>query len=97
MLGLGETEGEIFEAARDLREAGCDILTVGQYLAPGGEYLKVEKYFSPEYFAALADQLKVFEFRNIFAGPYVRSSYHAGEVFSRQQLSKGGKLEPWLR
>ncbi len=81
MLGLGETEEEIFETARDLRQAGCDILTLGQYLQPTLKHLPVVEFKSPAYFDQLAASLLEMGFRHVFAGPYVRSSYHAGEVF----------------
>jgi len=86
MLGLGETREEVLEAARDLRAAGCDILTLGQYLAPGEDHLKVADYFSPEDFKKLADEIKPLGFREVFAGPYVRSSYHAGETFLKAKV-----------
>jgi lipoic acid synthetase len=81
MLGLGETREEVLQAARDLKAAGCDILTLGQYLAPSTSHLPVINYFSPEDFQKLADEIKPLGFREVFAGPYVRSSYHAGETF----------------
>jgi lipoyl synthase len=81
MLGLGESREEIMRAAKDLQAAGCDILTLGQYLAPSSTHLKVQNYFSPEEFKNLADDIKPLGFREVFAGPYVRSSYHAGETF----------------
>jgi lipoic acid synthetase len=81
MLGLGETEDEIIETAYDLRQVGCDILTLGQYLPPSTRHLEVLEYKSPEFFEALSRKMKAMGFRDIFAGPYVRSSYHAGEVF----------------
>jgi lipoic acid synthetase len=88
MLGLGETREEVLQAARDLRAAGCDILTLGQYLSPGKEgYLPVKEYFSPEDFQSLADEIKPLGFREVFAGPYVRSSYHAGETFLNSKHS----------
>lgn len=81
MLGLGETREEVLKAAQDLRASGCDILTLGQYLAPSTAHLKVQNYISPEDFQRLADDIKPLGFREVFAGPYVRSSYHAGETF----------------
>ncbi len=88
MLGLGEEENEIFGAALELRKAGCDILTVGQYLAPTQKHLEVVDYKSPDYFNHLGERLRELGFREVFAGPYIRSSYHAGEVFlnSRQMV-----------
>lgn len=81
MLGLGETHEEVLQAARDLRAAGCEILTLGQYLSPGAGHLDIKAYISPEEFKSYADEIKSFGFREVFAGPYVRSSYHAGETF----------------
>lgn len=81
MLGLGETREEILEVGRDLRSVDCDILTVGQYLPPSKEHLPLLEYISPEVFKSLADELAAYGFRDVFAGPYVRSSYHAGETF----------------
>ena len=81
MLGLGETLDEVRQAARDLRSAGCDILTLGQYLSPGKDNLACEEFIHPDVFRNLAEELKPLGFREVFSGPYVRSSYHAGETF----------------
>ena len=86
MLGLGEKEEEVVEAASDLRAAGCEILTLGQYLSPSGEHLKVVEFIPPEVFRRLADTIRQMGFREVYAGPYVRSSYHAEETF---HLGKG--------
>jgi len=82
MLGLGEQEAEILQAARDLRAAGCDILTLGQYLPPSKDHLRMVEYITPEFFDRMAREIKTYGFREVFAGPYIRSSYHAGEVFN---------------
>ncbi len=81
MLGLGETEEEVLEASGDLREAGCEILTLGQYLSPSEEHLEVREFIPPEVFQRLADRIRQMGFREVYAGPYVRSSYHAAETF----------------
>jgi lipoic acid synthetase len=81
MLGLGEGEDEFLEAAGDLRRAGCDILTVGQYLRPTLDHLEVAEYVSPERFEVCGKRAKQMGFLEVFSGPYVRSSYHAGESF----------------
>ncbi|MSR76606.1 MAG: lipoyl synthase [Candidatus Omnitrophica bacterium] len=81
MLGLGETYQEIITAGRDLVATGCDILTLGQYLPPGKDFLPVQEYIHPDTFNQLAVELKELGFREVFAGPNVRSSYHAGETF----------------
>lgn len=85
MLGLGEEEAEVLQAARDLRNAGCDILTLGQYLPPSDAHLGLVDYKTPAFFDELASKTKDMGFREVFAGPYVRSSYHAGEVFHRAE------------
>ncbi len=82
MLGMGERVQEIRQTGRDLLSAGCDILTLGQYLPPGKEFPSVVEYVSPETFGEWANEFKALGFREVFAGPYVRSSYHADEAFS---------------
>ncbi|MBN1688507.1 MAG: lipoyl synthase [Candidatus Omnitrophica bacterium] len=81
MLGLGESQDEVYKTAEDLRRVGCDLLTLGQYLPPGPQAVCVKEYVRPEVFRELADEFKAMGFRNVFSGPYVRSSYHAGETF----------------
>jgi lipoic acid synthetase len=77
MLGLGETRDEILQVFNDLRDVACDILTLGQYLRPSAEHLPVERYVTPEEFAALRDDALMAGFRHVESGPLVRSSYHA--------------------
>jgi lipoyl synthase len=79
MLGLGETEAELFAALADLRQAGCDILTLGQYLQPTLRHLPVVEYVPPERFAAYAQRARSLGFIHVASGPMVRSSYHADE------------------
>jgi lipoic acid synthetase len=80
MLGLGETESEVLGLFRDARAAGCDILTVGQYLAPTKQHLPVVEYVHPDRFRALEDAAYAIGFKAVFSGPLVRSSYHAESV-----------------
>ncbi len=80
MLGLGETEPELFTALADLRRVGCDILTLGQYLQPTLKHLPVVEYVTPEHFAAYGKRAKGLGFLHVASGPMVRSSYHADEV-----------------
>jgi lipoic acid synthetase len=77
MLGLGETEEEILRVAADLREAGVDIFTMGQYLAPTGNHHPVRRYYTPEEFAELGQRTKEMGFRHVESAPLVRSSYMA--------------------
>lgn len=79
MLGLGETEPELIEAMQDLRRAGCDILTLGQYLQPTLKHLPVMEFVSPEKFAAYKLRAEEMGFVHVASGPMVRSSYHADE------------------
>ena len=78
MVGLGETVAELVAVFRDLSATGCDILTVGQYLAPTAKHIPIEKYYSPAEFAELKEAALAMGFRYVEAGPLVRSSYHAG-------------------
>ena len=80
MLGLGETDPEVVELFRALRGAGVDVVTVGQYLRPSAWNLPVVEYATPERFAALQEAGEKLGFRHVFAGPFVRSSYRAGEL-----------------
>jgi lipoic acid synthetase len=77
MLGVGETPDEVLETLHDLRAAGCDIVTLGQYLQPSLDQLKVERYVTPDEFAALKVEGQKLGFRHVESGPLVRSSYHA--------------------
>jgi len=79
MLGLGETREELLQVFRDLRQHGCDILTLGQYLQPTAEQLTVVRYVPPETFAELREDALRLGFRHVESGPLVRSSYHAWE------------------
>lgn len=79
MLGLGESETEVLQALSDLREVGCDNLTLGQYLQPTLKHLPVVEYISPQAFAAYAEKARNMGFVHVASGPMVRSSYHADE------------------
>jgi len=81
MLGLGETEEEIRETLADLRQAGCRMLTLGQYLQPSRAHLPVARYVAPEEFDAWKTAALEMGFSQVASGPLVRSSYHAGELF----------------
>ncbi len=80
MLGLGETHEELFETLADLRDAGCDLLTLGQYLQPTPQHLSVIRYLPPEEFDEIGRQARQLGFRQVASGPFVRSSYHAAEM-----------------
>jgi len=77
MLGLGETRDEVLAVLADLRAHGCEMITLGQYLAPSRHHLPVERYWTPEEFAGLGDAARALGFASVASGPLVRSSYHA--------------------
>jgi len=80
MLGLGETAEELLDVLADLRGVGCDTLTLGQYLAPTLKHVPVARYVPPAEFDALAVLARSLGFNHVASGPFVRSSYHAGEM-----------------
>ncbi|MCP3694830.1 MAG: lipoyl synthase [Planctomycetaceae bacterium] len=80
MLGLGETHQELLDVLCNLREAGCDLLTLGQYLQPGPRYLPVVRYLPPDEFDELGALARQLGFRKVASGPFVRSSYHARDM-----------------
>jgi lipoic acid synthetase len=82
MLGLGETKEEILELLRDLREVGCDFLTVGQYLQPHPDRLPVVRFVPPEEFEDYKRLGEEMGFKAIASGPFVRSSFHAAKMFN---------------
>jgi lipoic acid synthetase len=81
MLGLGETQEEVLELLRDLREVGCDFLTIGQYLQPRQDRLPVVRFIPPEEFEEYKRIGEEMGFRAVASGPFVRSSFHASEMF----------------
>ncbi|NLY18848.1 MAG: lipoyl synthase [Clostridiaceae bacterium] len=82
MLGLGETTDEILEVFKDLREANCDFLTVGQYLAPSSAHHPIVEYVHPDKFKMLREEAYEMGFLYVASGPFVRSSYMAEEALS---------------
>lgn len=80
MLGIGETVEELFEVLADLRAVRCDVLTLGQYLAPTLKHIPVARFVPPTEFDDLAARARFLGFRQVVAGPFVRSSYHADEM-----------------
>ncbi|MEN9284059.1 MAG: lipoyl synthase [Verrucomicrobiota bacterium] len=88
MLGLGETETEIFQAMDDLREAGVTVLTMGQYLRPSEKHLPVVEYVHPDRFAFLKELAERKGFRHVASGPLVRSSYHAADFKPELDLQR---------
>jgi lipoic acid synthetase len=87
MVGLGETAGEVEELLRDLRTAGCTVVTIGQYLRPSRRQTPVKEYIPPEQFAAYEKMALEMGFAQAFCGAYVRSSYRAGEMISNAGIA----------
>ncbi|NKB22906.1 MAG: lipoyl synthase [Kiritimatiellae bacterium] len=83
MLGLGETEEEIVEAMGDLVSVGCELLTLGQYLRPTPDHIKVNRYVAPDEFNHFADRAREIGFKGVASGPMVRSSYKADELLAQ--------------
>lgn len=87
MLGLGETDDEIKETLRDLREHDVDMVTLGQYLQPSQFHIPVVRFVTPEQFKEFADYAEQLGFKNVASGPLVRSSYHADKQAAGEQVS----------
>ena len=81
MLGFGESEDEVLRTIADLKEADCDILTIGQYLAPSPGHIPVQEFIAPEKFEFYKNKAQGLGFKAVFSGPLVRSSFRAGEVY----------------
>ncbi len=84
MVGLGETDDEVFELMNDLKSVNCDIITIGQYLRPTRNHLPVQRYVHPDDFRKYKAAGMEMGFRHIESGPLVRSSYHADSVFASE-------------
>jgi lipoic acid synthetase len=93
MVGIGETDDEVIETLWDLRQAGVDVVTVGQYLRPSPKHHAVLRYVPPEQFAAYGQAAQKLGFLYAASGPLVRSSYRAAEVFVRSLLGSAGAVE----
>jgi lipoic acid synthetase len=88
MLGLGESPEDVRQTLADLRAAGCDVVTFGQYLQPSPKHLTVVEFVSPEAFESWAEEARAMGFVYVASGPLVRSSYRAGEYFLRAHLGR---------
>jgi lipoic acid synthetase len=89
MIGLGESETDILKTFEDLRRAGCDLLTVGQYLQPTAAHRPVARYYAPEEFEAFAAAARRLGFREVVSGPLVRSSFEAGRLYDATREKDG--------
>nr|WP_282441019.1 lipoyl synthase [Corynebacterium antarcticum] len=92
ILGMGETYKEITQAMHDLHDAGCDILTITQYLRPGPMYHPIARWVKPEEFLEHAEAAKEMGFTGVMSGPLVRSSYRAGRLYAQTIEARGEEL-----
>jgi lipoyl synthase len=91
ILGLGETPDEVRTALADLRDAGCDIVTVTQYLRPSARHHPVERWVRPEEFVEYAQYAEGLGFAGVLAGPLVRSSYRASRLYEQARASAASR------
>ena len=92
MLGLGETDEEVIQTLKDLREVGCDVVTFGQYVQPTPKHLKVVEFVTPEKFKFWQETAEAMGFLYVASGPLVRSSYRAGEFFLEGMIKQNREL-----
>lgn len=92
ILGMGETNDEIIQALRDLHQAGCDIITVTQYLRPTPRHHPVDRWVKPQEFVELGEIAAEIGFLGVLAGPLVRSSYRAGRLWAESMLKLGRQI-----
>ena len=90
ILGMGETREEISQALQDLHDAGCELITITQYLRPSPRHHPVTRWVKPEEFVALREEAEEIGFAGVMSGPLVRSSYRAGRLFSQAVEAREG-------
>ena len=88
ILGLGETRDEVSQALVDLHDAGCDLITITQYLRPTNRHHPVERWVAPEEFVELSKEATDIGFLGVMSGPLVRSSYRAGRLYKQATDAK---------
>ena len=96
ILGMGETPEEVGSALRDLHDAGCEIITITQYLRPSARHHPVERWVRPEEFVEHAEAAEQMGFAGVMAGPLVRSSYRAGRLYAQTVARRGERLPAGL-
>jgi lipoic acid synthetase len=89
ILGMGETRAEVSQALVDLHSAGCELVTITQYLRPSVRHHPVERWVKPEEFVELAAEAEQIGFAGVLSGPLVRSSYRAGRLFQQAMEHRG--------
>ena len=94
ILGMGETREEVSQALRDLHDAGCEIVTITQYLRPSLRHHPVERWVKPEEFVELKQEADEIGFAGALSGPLVRSSYRAGRLYRQAMDARADALAP---
>lgn len=89
ILGMGEEREEVSQALKDLHSAGCEIITITQYLRPTPKHHPISRWVKPNEFVELADEAKAIGFSGVMSGPLVRSSYRAGRLYKEAMASRG--------
>ena len=97
ILGMGETFDEAVQALHDLHDAGCDLLTITQYLRPSERHHPVDRWVKPEEFVELSDAAEEIGFLGVMSGPLVRSSYRAGRLWGQAMKRKGREIPEHLQ
>jgi len=92
ILGMGEERDEVSQALRDLHEAGCELVTITQYLRPTPRHHPVERWVKPEEFVELQVEAEQIGFAGVLSGPLVRSSYRAGRLYRQAIEARGAEL-----
>lgn len=92
ILGLGEEISEVIQALEDLHSAGCDLITITQYLRPTNKHHPVERWVKPDEFVELAKRAEDIGFSGVMSGPLVRSSYRAGRLYKQAQDKRAGAI-----
>ena len=91
ILGMGETRDEVSQALKDLREAGCDLITITQYLRPSAKHHPVIRWVKPNEFVELSKEAQEIGFLGVMSGPLVRSSYRAGRLYNQAMAARAVK------
>ena len=93
ILGMGETREEISQALTDLHDAGCELITITQYLRPSLRHHPVERWVKPEEFVELKEEADEIGFSGVMSGPPVRSSYRAGRLYQQALDQRAARVE----
>ena len=96
MVGLGESDADIHSTLTDLRGVGVELVTIGQYLQPSLQHVPVVEYVTPERYATFRAWGQALGFRATFAGPFVRSSFHAGELLHADEGFAPAAVNDWI-